>query len=141
MLKGIIFSLITGLVGGLVLHFAEYAFFIPIFMHKSNFVPKKPPPLNSMPCKCTPGNIFHDRLADGNVGPKMVVIGAGCFRMGNLQTEKDNELPIHKVSVNSFAMSRYEISFAEYDRFAQKTHRALPDDNNWGRGQRPVINV
>ncbi|MEN8221048.1 MAG: formylglycine-generating enzyme family protein, partial [Pseudomonadota bacterium] len=44
-------------------------------------------------------------------------------------------------SVSGFAISRYEITFADYDRFAQATGRDKPDDEGWGRGSRPVINV
>lgn len=31
--------------------------------------------------------------------------------------------------------------FDEYDRFAEATGRTKPDDEGWGRGRRPVINV
>jgi formylglycine-generating enzyme required for sulfatase activity len=33
------------------------------------------------------------------------------------------------------------VTFAEYDRFAEATGREKPDDEGWGRGRRPVINV
>ncbi|OAD21851.1 Sulphatase-modifying factor domain protein [Candidatus Thiomargarita nelsonii] len=38
-------------------------------------------------------------------------------------------------------MSRYEVTFAEYDKFAKATGREKPYDRGWGRGNRPVINV
>ena len=38
-------------------------------------------------------------------------------------------------------MGRYEVTFAEYDRFVSATGRESPDDRGWGRGRRPVINV
>ena len=88
-------------------------------------------------------NTFQDRLVDGGFGPKMVWIPAGTFRMGDLQGGGDrDEQPVHEVLIKQrFAMSRYEITFAEYDRFAQATGSELPGDNGWGRGDRPVINV
>jgi len=73
-------------------------------------------------------------------GPEMISIPTGNFFMGN----KDDPLtmPVHKVAINkAFAMSKYEITFDDYDMFAQATNRALPGDNRWGRGSRPVINV
>ncbi len=73
-------------------------------------------------------------------GPEMISIPTGSFFMGN----KDDPLamPVHKVTINKpFAMSKYEITFADYDMFAQATNRSLPSDNRWGRGNRPVINV
>ena len=38
-------------------------------------------------------------------------------------------------------MGRYEVTFADYDRFAEATSRTKPSDEGWGRGSRPVINV
>ena len=73
-------------------------------------------------------------------GPEMISIPTGSFFMGN----KDDPLamPVHKVTINKpFAMSKYEITFNDYDMFAQATNRPLPSDNRWGRGNRPVINV
>jgi formylglycine-generating enzyme required for sulfatase activity len=87
------------------------------------------------------GNNFRDRLQDGSLGPEMVVVPAGLFRMGDSQDGgyKD-EQPVW-VSVNNFAIGRYEVTFEEYDRFAEATGREKPDDQGWGRGLRPVINV
>ncbi len=89
-----------------------------------------------------PGNIIRDHLPDGSLAPEMVVIPAGQFRMGDVQEGgyKD-EQPVHWASVNHFAMGRYEVTFEEYDHFAEATRREKPDDQGWGRGKRPVINV
>jgi formylglycine-generating enzyme required for sulfatase activity len=35
----------------------------------------------------------------------------------------------------------YEVTFAEYDRFATATNREKPSDAGWGRRNRPVINI
>ncbi len=89
-----------------------------------------------------PGDVFQDTLTDGSAGPEMVVMPAGSFRMGDIQGGGDsNEQPVHSVSVESFAMGRYEVTFAEYDHFAEATGREKPSDSGWGRGNRPVINV
>lgn len=40
-----------------------------------------------------------------------------------------------------FLIGRYEVSFEEYDRFASATGSKVLDDESWGRGKRPVINV
>jgi len=85
---------------------------------------------------------FQDRLKDGGFGPEMVWIPAGRFRMGDIQGDGgSDEKPVHEVSVARFAMSRYEVTFAEYDKFAEATGRQKPSDRGWGRGNRPVINV
>jgi formylglycine-generating enzyme required for sulfatase activity len=87
--------------------------------------------------------VFQDRLKDGSLGPEMVVIPKGRFQMGDIQGGgyKD-EKPVHWVNINyQFAMGKYEVTFAEYDKFAQATGRKKPNDESWGRGNRPVINV
>jgi len=41
----------------------------------------------------------------------------------------------------NFYIGKYEVTFDEYDYFAKTNQLDLPDDNGWGRGKRPVINV
>lgn len=41
----------------------------------------------------------------------------------------------------TFAIGKYEVTFDEYDQFAAKTDRPLPNDSGFGRGKRPVINI
>jgi formylglycine-generating enzyme required for sulfatase activity len=86
------------------------------------------------------GDTFHDCLQDGSKGPEMIVIPAGKFEMGNIKGDHD-EQNVHPVSVKKFAMCRYEITFEEYDRFAEATLRKPPYDEGRGRGKFPVINV
>lgn len=87
--------------------------------------------------------IFRDALSSGGFGPDMLTLPAGQFRMGDLnRLGDDNEKPILTISITRpFALSRYEVSFAEYDRFAEATGRKKPDDGGWGRGNQPVVNV
>jgi len=75
--------------------------------------------------------------------PKMVKIPAGKFQMGDIQGGGDSdEKPVHWVTIKQpFFMSKYEITFAEYDAFAEATSKEKPDDKGWGRANRPVINV
>ncbi len=89
----------------------------------------------------TSPKVFRDRLPDGSLGPEMVVIPAGRFQMGDIRGEGEEDEQVHWVSVASFAMGRYEVTFAEYDRFAEATGRKMPSDNGWGRGNRPVIHL
>lgn len=72
-------------------------------------------------------------------GPEMVTIPAGSFFMGDKQDTI--AMPLHKVSIRAFAISQFEVTFDDYDAFAKATDRALPNDQKWGRGNRPVINV
>ena len=78
--------------------------------------------------------------------PEMVVVPAGSFDMGSPSREKgraDDEGPVHRVTIaKPFAVGVFEVTFREWDacrRAGGCSHR--PDDQGWGRGDRPVINV
>jgi formylglycine-generating enzyme required for sulfatase activity len=78
-----------------------------------------------------------------HIEPEMVEVKAGPFRMGNAGGGGDqDEQPVHDVKLQKpFKLGKYEVTFDEYDRFPLTTGRALPGDQGWGRGRRPVINV
>ena len=89
------------------------------------------------------GAVQRDRLRDGGQGPEMVFIRGGSFRMGSPLWEHgrfDDEAQV-QVSVGNFWIGKHEVTFDQYDRFARATGRQLPEDEGWGRGNRPVINV
>jgi len=77
--------------------------------------------------------------------PEMVEIPSGRFLMGSLKNEAGHikhEGPQHTVTFNqAFYLGKYEVTFNEYDVFATVTGRTKPNDEGWGRGDRPVINV
>ncbi|MCP4698070.1 MAG: SUMF1/EgtB/PvdO family nonheme iron enzyme, partial [Gammaproteobacteria bacterium] len=74
--------------------------------------------------------------------PEMVRIPEGTFRMGDSQgIGHDDEKPVHDVTLRSFSIARYPVTFAEYDQFCEAVNREKPKDEGWGRGRRPVINV
>ena len=90
-----------------------------------------------------PGQSFKDCATDC---PEMVVIPAGSFTMGSPQYEpghKKDEAPQHNVTIaKPFAVSKFEVTFAEWDACAAKGD-CMPhvDDDGWGRDRQPVINV
>ena len=116
------------------------------------------------------GAMFRDALKGGGEGPEMVVLPTGRFRMGSPAGEVglySDEGPVHTVTISRpIAMGRYPVTFEDYDRyvsamgverpvdkdrgflktlFGKKPERSKgseqPDDEGWGRGRRPVINV
>jgi formylglycine-generating enzyme required for sulfatase activity len=90
------------------------------------------PEENQPPPTPQPGDVFRDTLADGNLGPEMVVIPAGTFQMGDIQgVGSDREKPVHWVSIGSFAMGRYEITNAEYVHFLNSVKRRGPAGEPW----------
>ena len=94
------------------------------------------------PPAVTSGRVFRDSLGIGGQGPLLVELPAASYRMGSVGNSLNfDEGPQHAVNLAGFAIGKYEVTFAEYDRFARATGRRLPADENWGRGNRPVINV
>ena len=75
---------------------------------------------------------------------EMVDIPGGTFRMGDLSGEGDeDERPVHTVTVPDFRMGKYEVTFAQWDACVADGGCGgyRPDDEGWGRGNRPVMNV
>ena len=92
----------------------------------------------------TPVTVFRDPLKDGGEGPQMVVLWTGSFQMGSPATESgrfSDEGPVRTVTISKrIAMGRYEVTFAEYEHFADAdSRRTRPTDRGWG--SRPVIQV
>ena len=77
--------------------------------------------------------------------PAMVWIRGGSFTMGSPSDEPGrhgDEGPQRRIELSGFHMSATEVTFAQWDacvRAGGCSHR--PDDNGWGRGSRPVMNV
>jgi formylglycine-generating enzyme required for sulfatase activity len=68
------------------------------------------------------GKVIRDRLKDGTLGPEMVWIPGGRFKMGDIQGGgSSDEKPVHWVSVNQFAMGKYELTVGEFRRFVKAT--------------------
>ncbi|WLE97466.1 MAG: SUMF1/EgtB/PvdO family nonheme iron enzyme [Candidatus Electrothrix communis] len=80
--------------------------------------------------------VIRDELRTGESAPKMIVLPSGQFWMGD-----KNEISVQRVTQSSFAIGLYPVTFAEYDVSCEATGRKKPDDEGWGRGHRPVINV
>ena len=90
-----------------------------------------------------PGTVFSDCTAC----PEMVVVPAGSFMMGSPTSDAEgfsDERPRHTVRIGApFAVGVYEVTFAEWDACVRAGGCGgySPDDEGWGRGSRPVMNV
>src|SRR5437868_9498111 len=76
--------------------------------------------------------------------PEMVVIPAGPFMMGSPDSELFRGLePQHRVTVASFALGRYEVTFAQWDACVAGggCMGPAPEDQGWGRGNRPLVDI
>ncbi len=72
-----------------------------------------------------------------------VSIPGGTFTMGNPASEVNRgaDETQHEVTLSAFKMSKYQVTFEQYDAFCEATSRAKPDDEGCGRGTRPIIYV
>lgn len=88
-----------------------------------------------------PGQSFRDC---NDVCPEMVVVPAGSFTMGD-DYGNGLEKPTRTVTIRqTFAVGKFEVTFAEWEACVAGrgcTSNRRPNDQGWGKGRRPVINV
>ena len=95
----------------------------------------------------TPARQIGETFRDCEACPQMVVVPAGSFMMGSPAHEEErseSEGPQRQVTISQpFAVGMYEVTFAEWDACVNDgaCNGSRPDDEGWGRGQRPVIYV
>src|SRR5947207_947372 len=71
---------------------------------------------------------------------EMIVVPGGEFLMGSL--EKDDQQPQHMVIfAKPFAVSKFEVTFEQWDACVNFGDCVQPSDGGFGKGTRPVINV
>lgn len=90
----------------------------------------------------TPGKRFRECA---NACPEMVVLPTGEFWMGSPDDQGlTNEHPRHRVRIEKpFAVGRFEVTWDDWEACVamRGCNGTKAYDNNWGGGQRPVINV
>ena len=75
--------------------------------------------------------------------PEMVFVPAGSFTMGS-RLAGATEQPEHRVTIPApLAVGKYEVTFAEWGACVRDggCEGYRPEDHDWGRGRRPVIEV
>ncbi len=68
-------------------------------------------------------------------------IPAGTFMMGSAEGEPERiwDEPQHRVTLTQgFYMSKYEITYEQYDAYCEEMQLHKPDDDGFGRGNRPI---
>lgn len=77
------------------------------------------------------------------IEPEMIVIPASDFLMGSPQGA-ENEGPVHRVSLDAFAMARYAVTNRLYRCFLDETARPAPrgwQDEHFNHPDQPVTSV
>jgi len=71
----------------------------------------------------------------------MVLIDGGTMTMGD-NTPNSRTFPAHEVTLSDFYISKYELTFDEWDAYTKDTGKPdLADVNNAGRGKNPVYGI
>ncbi|MCK5220411.1 MAG: SUMF1/EgtB/PvdO family nonheme iron enzyme, partial [Candidatus Aminicenantes bacterium] len=92
--------------------------------------------------KEVPENISNDYAEEVFSEIEWIEIQAGEFLMGdNHGYGEHDELPVHKVYLDSYKISKLEITFEQFDKYSRATQLWDPSSEGWGREDRPVINV
>ena len=92
----------------------------------------------------SPANTANTPFKDCAECPEMVRIPAGEFMMGSPPSEMYRGAETqHSVKVPAFALGIYEVTFDQWDACVADggCNGYKPEDQGWGRGNRPVINV
>lgn len=86
-----------------------------------------------------PGTVFRDCPTC----PELVVVPAGRYVMGDNRSRFASERPAHLVTIaKPLAVGVREVTFDEWQAcLDEKGCTKVPDDHNWGKGRRPVVNI
>jgi hypothetical protein len=89
-----------------------------------------------------PKDIFRECAKDC---PEMIVVPAGEFTVGSPVTEaghEDYEGPQHTVTIaRPFAVSKFDVTFADWDACVAVGGCVSVSDSRQGRGTKPLINI
>ncbi len=94
--------------------------------------------------------IVGEKFRELTSTPEMTVVHSGEFLMGSVSNDHDfeedfyDETPQRNIRISKpFAVGMYPVTFEEWDIYAIpgwiRGHK--PDDEGWGRGRLPVINI
>lgn len=73
---------------------------------------------------------------------EMTKVEGGTFLMGDVMERKNEDsLPLHEVTLKDFYIGTYEVTYEQYDAFAEATERPLPGDDDRGRDERAVVYI
>ena len=64
----------------------------------------------------------------------------GCDSTNDIECST-KESTLSNVTLSTFKIGKYLVTFEQYDEFCYEVGKKKPDDNGWGRTQNPVINV
>ena len=73
-----------------------------------------------------------EKQNSNSLTPQMVYVQGGSFDMGSKDGERD-EKPVHRVTVNSFYMGKYELTVGEFRKFVNAAnYKTSAEQEGWG---------
>jgi len=104
--------------------------------------PRKPPGIKKASVIMPKSKPFQDVIGNNLKAPIMINIPSGSFRMGGASAfVSPDESPRHDVRIKAFAMSQYEVTFAEYEVFAKANDKKISSNKTWDKVTHPVTQV
>lgn len=87
------------------------------------------------------GDTLAVPIKSGGHAPKVVVIPAGQMQLQSADSDESERRHKTITFTSPFAIGMYEVTYAEYDRFATATGRELPEDYGMDRSKHPVSDI
>jgi len=80
---------------------------------------------------------------DPKTAHEFVLVKGGTFEMGDVFGEgKNDEKPVHPVTVDDYYLGKTEVTVGQYRAFCQTTGRSMPNAPSWGwQEDHPIVNV
>jgi formylglycine-generating enzyme required for sulfatase activity/class 3 adenylate cyclase len=76
--------------------------------------------------------LLFKKWVELTTGMEFVLVEGGCFQMGNTLGDGDNdEEPVHEVCVDSFGMSRYEVTQGQWQKIMGNNPSRFTKGNNY----------
>jgi len=75
------------------------------------------------------------------INNNMIPVQGGSFEMGS-DISADDQKPVHRVTLSSFRIDKYEVSVKQYRLFCEYKGLAMPAAPKWGwKDDEPVVNI
>jgi formylglycine-generating enzyme required for sulfatase activity len=75
--------------------------------------------------------------------PDLIKVDGGTFLMGNDSSRvKDDQKPVHEVTLKDFYIGKTEVTVAQYRLYCNETGVKMPNKPSWGwEDNHPIVNV
>jgi formylglycine-generating enzyme required for sulfatase activity len=129
-------------IAGIVVLAALFVFLLP---HRAAHLKAPPRPVRAVSTLAALRRPSRQSFRDCANCPELIAVPSGKFRMGSVDPRSGaDEHDLHEVTIaRPFAIGKFDVTFDEWTACVADgaCNRYKPDDEGWGRDDRPVINV